>query len=137
MLESLIVMIGGSFGAVCRFAVSSFIKKAFSTEFPISTLFINVAGCFLMGGLFASHPGNLDQLLLGTGFLGGFTTFSAFEMENVTLLCGTCFLQFPHIEEGLQQVQRPKAPLGIGIIHDVGTLAPPNQISPDQWSTET
>ncbi|QAT43412.1 fluoride efflux transporter CrcB [Aminipila luticellarii] len=85
MLESLIVMIGGSFGAVCRFAVSSFIKKAFSTEFPISTLFINVAGCFLMGGLLASHPGNLDQLLLGTGFLGGFTTFSTFEMENVTL----------------------------------------------------
>lgn len=85
MAEYLMVMVGGSIGALCRFIVSSLIKKIASTEFPLATLLINVVGSFLMGLLIAIHPGNFNQLLLGTGFMGGFTTFSTFEMENITL----------------------------------------------------
>lgn len=85
MTEYVMVLVGGSFGAVCRFAVSSLIKRIISTEFPVSTLFINLIGSFLIGLLMAAHPGNFNQLLLGTGFMGGFTTFSTFQMENITL----------------------------------------------------
>lgn len=85
MTEYVMVLVGGSCGAVCRFALSSLIKRFNATEFPIATLLINMIGSFLIGLLTAAHPGNFNQLLLGTGFMGGFTTFSTFQMENVTL----------------------------------------------------
>lgn len=85
MTDYLMVLIGGSCGAVSRFAISSLIKRFISSEFPIATLLINWIGSFLIGLLMAAHPGNFNQLLLGTGFMGGFTTFSTFQMENITL----------------------------------------------------
>lgn len=85
MVEYALVLAGGSLGAVCRFAVSSLIKRMISTEFPLATLLINLVGSFLIGLLMAAHPGVFNQLLLGTGFMGGFTTFSTFQMENITL----------------------------------------------------
>ena len=84
-INYLMVFIGGSIGAVCRFAVSIQMKRIISTEFPLATFLINMTGSFLLGLLLASEPGSLTQLLLGTGFLGGFTTFSTFQVENVTL----------------------------------------------------
>ena len=56
MTEYIMVLVGGSLGAVCRFAVSSLIKKITSTEFPVSTLLINLVGSFLLGLLMAVHP---------------------------------------------------------------------------------
>ncbi|MBN7774222.1 fluoride efflux transporter CrcB [Clostridium aminobutyricum] len=85
MIEVLMVMLGGAIGALGRFIISSFIKRVIPIEFPFATLFINLIGSFLIGMLLGVHPGNLSQLLFGTGFLGGFTTFSTFEMENITL----------------------------------------------------
>ena len=85
MINFVMVMVGGSFGAVCRFAFSALVKRYFSTEFPIATLSINMIGSFLLGLLVAAHPGSFNQLLLGTGFMGGFTTYSTFQLENVTL----------------------------------------------------
>lgn len=85
MSEYIMVLVGGSCGAVCRFAVSSLIKRVISSEFPIATLLINMIGSFLIGILTAAHPGNFNQLLLGTGFMGGFTTFSTFQYENISL----------------------------------------------------
>lgn len=85
MLNYVMVLIGGSLGAVSRYAISSLIKRLFSTEFPVSTLFINLTGSFFIGLLMAAHPGDFNQLLLGTGFMGGFTTFSTFQLENITL----------------------------------------------------
>lgn len=84
-IEYLMVFIGGSFGAVCRYALSMLIKRLISIEFPVSTFIINLSGSFLMGILLSAHPGNFNQLLLGTGFMGGFTTFSTFQLENITL----------------------------------------------------
>lgn len=84
-INYLMVLIGGSIGAVCRYAVSIQMKRIISTEFPLATFLINLTGSFFLGMLLASDPGSLTKLLLGTGFLGGFTTFSTFQVENVTL----------------------------------------------------
>jgi len=85
IIEYLLVFAGGSFGAVCRYALSTFIKRISSTEFPVSTFLINLIGSFLLGILLSSQIGTNYQLLLGTGFMGGFTTFSTFQVENITL----------------------------------------------------
>lgn len=85
MSDYIMVLVGGSCGAMCRYAVALFIKRVISSEFPIATLLINMIGSFLIGLLMAAHPGNFNQLLLGTGFMGGFTTFSTFQFENISL----------------------------------------------------
>ena len=85
MNEYVMVLVGGSCGAVCRFAISSLVKRTISSEFPVATLLINLTGSFLMGLLMAVHPGSFNQLFLGTGFMGGFTTFSTFQFENLSL----------------------------------------------------
>ena len=48
MTNYIMVLVGGSCGAVCRFAVSSFVKRIISSEFPIATLLINMIGSFLI-----------------------------------------------------------------------------------------
>lgn len=84
-ISSFLVLLGGSLGAVCRCAVSIQMKRIFSTRFPLATFVINLSGSFLLGLLLASGAGSMMRLFLGTGFLGGFTTFSTFQVENVTL----------------------------------------------------
>ena len=84
-INYLMVLLGGSLGAVCRYAVSIQMKRIISTEFPLATFLINITGSLFLGLLLASHFEGWIQLLLGTGFLGGFTTFSTFQIENLTL----------------------------------------------------
>lgn len=71
-----------------RYLVSLLIVRYGGGLFPLSTLAVNVAGCFVAGMLF-NVAGNPCQpalrLLLMVGFCGGFTTFSAFAVENVNL----------------------------------------------------
>ncbi|MBR0599012.1 fluoride efflux transporter CrcB [Sinanaerobacter chloroacetimidivorans] len=85
-IEFLLVGLGGSLGAASRFAITNIIKRKLASEFPFATFIINLCGSFLLGILLASQMGNLTQLLLGTGFMGGFTTFSTFHVENIRLL---------------------------------------------------
>ncbi|WP_028402115.1 fluoride efflux transporter CrcB [Ectobacillus panaciterrae] len=85
MLEHpfLLVAIGGFFGAITRFGISNWFKKRYPSPFPIATLLINLTGAFLLGYVIG-----LDknwQLLLGTGFMGAFTTFSTFKLETIQL----------------------------------------------------
>lgn len=84
-INYLMVFLGGSMGALCRFGVSTSMERTLSTEFPLATFLINLSGSFLLGLLLASEAGNLTQLCLGTGFLGGFTTFSTFQVENAEM----------------------------------------------------
>ncbi len=83
-------MLGGGIGAVIRYAVVLLSQNIFSGNFPWATLIINLSGSFLVGFLFQMFESttglstNLKIFLL-TGFLGGFTTFSAFSLENMLL----------------------------------------------------
>ncbi|MXQ06253.1 fluoride efflux transporter CrcB [Alphaproteobacteria bacterium GH1-50] len=83
------VAIGGALGATLRYAAGLGIVRAFGhTSFPTAIITVNVLGSFLMGlfVVLAAHRGwtHLSPLVM-TGLLGGFTTFSAFSLEAVTL----------------------------------------------------
>lgn len=88
----LILAIGtGSFiGGVSRYFLSQLIHSKYLVIFPIGTLTVNIIGCFLIGLVYGfADKGSLAQewrLFLATGVLGGFTTFSAFSNETVSLL---------------------------------------------------
>ena len=86
----LVVFIGGGIGAALRHGVNVGAARLFGTTFPVGTLTVNVVGCLVMGllsGYFA-FKGDMSQhwrLLLTTGILGGFTTFSAFSLDVALL----------------------------------------------------
>lgn len=92
-----LVLLGVGLGAVSRYAATTVIGARFGTVFPFGTLFVNVLGSFVMGFImmFAiSEHLTLPEpvrLLLVVGFLGGFTTFSSFSMETLTLFSGSDF----------------------------------------------
>ena len=84
----LLVMLGGSLGAASRYAVSLLTARLFGPQFPYGTMVVNLAGCFLIGLLFAladrSRLLTPDvRLLLSTGYLVALTTFSTFSLETV------------------------------------------------------
>ncbi len=92
MINILCVALGGALGAVSRYGMSMWINRfAFAATFPLATFVINMLGCFLIGLIAAcltlqNTANEQTRLLLITGFLGGFTTFSAFGIETLTLL---------------------------------------------------
>ena len=86
----LAVAIGGALGSVARYALSSWVFDITSHKFPYATLIVNVAGSFVMGILFvvvverAALPAEMRSLLM-IGFIGAFTTFSAFSLDALGL----------------------------------------------------
>lgn len=83
------VAIGGAAGASLRYLTGIGVVRLLGhTPFPVAIILVNVVGSFLMGAFVvaAAHRGltHLSPLVM-TGFLGGFTTFSAFSLETVTL----------------------------------------------------
>jgi CrcB protein len=86
----LVVGVGSFIGGISRYLVSLFVQNKFLSTFPYGTLVVNIAGCFLIGVVYAlSEKGNVNaewRLFLITGFLGGFTTFSSFSNETVSML---------------------------------------------------
>lgn len=83
----LVVMLGAAFGGLARYVVGVAVMQRFPVRFPLGTLVVNVSGCFLIGVLMALFTGRLTshpnwRLLLVTGVLGGYTTFSSFGWES-------------------------------------------------------
>ena len=90
MNNLLLVAAGGAAGASARHLVGVVSLRAFGSGFPVGTMVVNVVGCLVMGiiaGLFATRIQGSEslRLLLATGFLGGFTTFSAFSLDFTVL----------------------------------------------------
>lgn len=86
MNKILLVFIGGGIGSICRHLISVSFKSLDALAFPIATFIANLIGCFIIGLLVGKV--NLDKkmnLLLVTGFCGGFTTFSTFSKESLFL----------------------------------------------------
>lgn len=89
-MQWLAVAMGGALGAMGRYAVVAYTFPVLSNRFPLGTLAVNVLGSFLIGVCYVLivDKGLLGpewRLVLMTGFLGAFTTFSAFSLEAVQL----------------------------------------------------
>jgi len=87
----LAISVGGALGANTRFLVGSWVTTQWGTQFPVGTLFINVSGSCVLGVYltlaterFTGHPA--VRLLVATGFLGAYTTFSTFSVEALRLI---------------------------------------------------
>lgn len=86
MTQALVlVALGGAAGSVLRYLVSVASLALFGGGFPWGTLAVNIAGSAAIGALAGAGMEGQARLLLVTGFLGGFTTFSAFSLEAVGL----------------------------------------------------
>lgn len=91
LLTYLAIAVGGTFGCWARFAQTNLVQALCGRDFPYATLSINVLGSFLMGFLFFA---TLERMTISpvlrtgilTGVLGGYTTFSTFEMETLLLV---------------------------------------------------
>lgn len=85
LTKILAVAIGGAFGATARYGVNLLLANVLA-PFPFATFIINVTGSFLIGFLLFKFEANETlRLLLVTGFLGAYTTFSTFEYETFQL----------------------------------------------------
>ena len=87
----LYVGIGGLAGSILRYLIAHLITQNSQSQFPWATTLVNIIGSIVIGILFAYFERNLNisnevKLLLTTGFCGGFTTFSSFSIEILTLI---------------------------------------------------
>lgn len=90
-MDVVLVALGGACGAVSRYFLGNIVGRSLGSVFPYGTFIINIVGCFCMGVLMTLImerqllPASA-RLLLCVGFLGGFTTFSSFGIEALSLL---------------------------------------------------
>jgi CrcB protein len=93
----LAIGLGSFIGGVSRYLITLFIQNKFLSTFPYGTLCVNILGCFLIGVIYAlSDKGNVSpawRLFLATGIMGGFTTFSSFSNETVSMLRDAEYVQ--------------------------------------------
>ncbi len=85
------ICLAGALGTGARYAVGLWATARFGTTFPAGTLIVNVLGCFLMGVVVQASVVSASlsptlRLALTTGFLGGLTTYSAFNYETFRLM---------------------------------------------------
>ena len=90
MTRFLVVAAGGAAGAVARYGVTLIVAMFWKRDFPLATFLINVSGSFILGffsTLTAERLGvdPIWRLLIATGFVGAYTTFSTFEYETERL----------------------------------------------------
>jgi fluoride exporter len=91
MTRVLLVGLAGALGTLARYGVAVWAGRAIGTTFPYGTLLVNLAGCFLIAfvsqlALSTTMISPTVKLTLTTGFMGGLTTYSAFDFETTILL---------------------------------------------------
>ncbi len=80
-----LVAVGGALGSLGRYGLATALPHG-RTGLPLATLLVNAVGCLLLGVLASRPTQHWVRPLVGTGVLGGFTTFSAFALESDRLL---------------------------------------------------
>lgn len=90
MNRLLIIAAGAALGANARYLVNLWAASRFGADFPYGTLLVNITGSFILGFLLAVSTERFDlspemRLLLATGFLGSYTTFSSYAVESLNL----------------------------------------------------
>lgn len=95
MKELLLVMLGGGFGAILRYFVTVILQTKLKFE-HWATFWVNITGCFILGLLFETivKSGHSLYLFGVVGLIGSYTTFSAFEYENIDLIAHERYLEF-------------------------------------------
>jgi len=93
LINILMVMVGGSLGALCRYSFALMAGRFIGTRFPWGTFMANMVGCFFIGISFALvERTNLlspsARLFFMTGFLGALTTFSTYALETIVSVRG-------------------------------------------------
>ena len=82
--------LAGGLGAVARFVVDGLVRDRFGSSFPLGTVVINITGSFVLGVVTGVGIGQFVapewRLIVGTGFCGGYTTFSTASFETVRLV---------------------------------------------------
>jgi fluoride exporter len=93
MNRYIVVTLGAAAGGLARYVVGNLVMQRFPARFPLGILVVNVTGCFFIGLLMTwfterGEPHPAARLLLVTGVLGGYTTFSAFGWESFAAIEG-------------------------------------------------
>lgn len=90
MIKVLILITGGAIGTVLRYGVSMWVQRLLQYSFPFGILSVNVIGSFLIGfcwSLAESYNFSVNtRVFLFTGLFGGFTTFSSFALDTMSLM---------------------------------------------------
>jgi CrcB protein len=91
MTRWLLIGLAGAAGTLSRYGVGLWARSALGTNFPYGTLIVNVVGCFLIAlvyelGVSTTLISPTMRVTLGTGFIGGLTTYSSFNYETTSLL---------------------------------------------------
>ncbi|GAB7022680.1 hypothetical protein JCM12178A_12380 [Salidesulfovibrio brasiliensis] len=89
----LLIALGGAAGTLCRYYVSGFAQRLAGAGFPAGTFAVNMLGCLLFGAVWGFFENRIGlggelRLLLLTGFMGAFTTFSTYMFETAQLVKG-------------------------------------------------
>jgi len=86
-MSAICIVIGGGIGALLRYFTSQFVNNLYNENFSLGTIFVNCIGALLIGfliNIFDIFGINTKwKLLIITGFLGGYTTFSTYSLETV------------------------------------------------------
>jgi fluoride exporter len=92
LTQYFVIGLGGALGSMLRFGLGSFIDSSQKTIFPWGTIVVNITGCFVIGFIatISSTEGrwmipSLGRAFIMIGILGGYTTFSSFSLQTLTL----------------------------------------------------